>query len=207
MIVLGAGGHATEVVELLLRLGYGTSQIWLADTRESVTDKPVTVNGFPVSHSLRSFSSGDAFVVGTGNPLLRKKLLAEGLAAGLKPHTLIGASTLVAQNGVILEEAVLVMEMGYLGPAVHIGKGTLLNTGAQVHHDSRVGEFCEICPGVHISGNCNIGNEVLIGTGAVVLPGIHIGNGAKIGAGAVVTENIPAGATAVGIPAKIKSLG
>ena len=44
---------------------------------------------------------------------------------------------------------------------------------------------------------------VMIGAGAVILNNVTIGKGAKIGANAVVTCDIPAGATAVGVPAKI----
>jgi len=46
-----------------------------------------------------------------------------------------------------------------------------------------------------------------IGAGAIILPGLHIGAGAMIGAGAVVTKNVPAGATVVGNPARILSVG
>jgi serine O-acetyltransferase len=48
-----------------------------------------------------------------------------------------------------------------------------------------------------------IGDRVFIGAGARVLGGIAIGDDAVIGANAVVIEDIPAGATAVGVPARI----
>lgn len=44
---------------------------------------------------------------------------------------------------------------------------------------------------------------MLIGAGAVILNNAHIGKGAKIGANAVVVCDVPEGATAIGIPAKI----
>ena len=43
----------------------------------------------------------------------------------------------------------------------------------------------------------------MIGTGAVILNNVKIGAGAKIGANAVVTNDVPAGAIAVGVPARI----
>lgn len=48
-----------------------------------------------------------------------------------------------------------------------------------------------------------IGDYVYIGTGSKILGSVHIGNNARVGANAVVVNDIPAGATAVGVPAKV----
>jgi acetyltransferase-like isoleucine patch superfamily enzyme len=47
-----------------------------------------------------------------------------------------------------------------------------------------------------------IDRRVSIGSGAVIMCGVHIGEGAVIGAGAVVTQDVPAGATVAGVPAR-----
>jgi serine O-acetyltransferase len=52
-----------------------------------------------------------------------------------------------------------------------------------------------------------VGNNVLIGMGAKVIGAITIGDNARIGANAVVTRDVPADATAVGIPAKVVKQG
>lgn len=52
-------------------------------------------------------------------------------------------------------------------------------------------------------GAPQLGNRVEVGAGAKILGNIRIGDGAKIGANAVVLHDVPAGAIAVGIPAKI----
>jgi serine O-acetyltransferase len=49
----------------------------------------------------------------------------------------------------------------------------------------------------------DIGRDVRIGTGAKVLGPVVIGDGARIGANAVVLADVPAGATAVGVPARV----
>ena len=48
-----------------------------------------------------------------------------------------------------------------------------------------------------------IGDRVWVGTRAVILKGVTIGDGAVIAAGAVVTKDVPAGAVAAGVPAKV----
>ena len=48
-----------------------------------------------------------------------------------------------------------------------------------------------------------IGRGVVLGTGATILGDISIGDFAKIGAGSVVTRDVPAGCTAVGVPARL----
>ena len=50
-----------------------------------------------------------------------------------------------------------------------------------------------------------IGSNVWIGSGAIILPGVSIGDDAVIGAGSVVTRDVPAGATAFGNPARVRS--
>jgi acetyltransferase-like isoleucine patch superfamily enzyme len=50
---------------------------------------------------------------------------------------------------------------------------------------------------VEIGAGCDVG------IGAILLPGARIGDGAQIGAGAVVTGEVPPGAVAAGVPAKV----
>jgi maltose O-acetyltransferase len=54
-------------------------------------------------------------------------------------------------------------------------------------------------------GRVRIGNDVFVGFGSIVLPNVTIGDGAVIGANSVVTHDVPAGAVAVGSPAKVVS--
>ena len=51
-----------------------------------------------------------------------------------------------------------------------------------------------------------IGDHVWLGTGVIVLSGTHIGTGAIVASGAVVTEDIPEGAIAAGMPARVVKL-
>ncbi|MEM7675037.1 MAG: serine acetyltransferase [Myxococcota bacterium] len=93
-----------------------------------------------------------------------------------------------------------------------LGGGLLLPhpQGVVIHGDAIIGANCLIMSQVTIGvtrrgGPPVIGGAVDIGTGAKILGAIKIGDGAQIGANAVVLTDIPAGATAVGIPARIST--
>jgi acetyltransferase-like isoleucine patch superfamily enzyme len=52
-------------------------------------------------------------------------------------------------------------------------------------------------------GGIVVGDDVIMGGGVIVLDGVKIGRGALIGAGSVVADDIPEGAIAVGVPARV----
>ena len=77
---------------------------------------------------------------------------------------------------------------------------------------AEIGDGCTIYQGVTLGGTSlykgtkrhpTLGRDVVIGAGAKVLGGFTVGDGAKVGSNAVVTKPVPAGATAVGNPARI----
>ncbi len=80
--------------------------------------------------------------------------------------------------------------------------------GIVIHPKVKIGPNCLIFQQVTIGvkgglGFPNIGGHVDIGAGAKILGNVKIGDHACIGANAVVMQDVPAGKTAVGIPAKI----
>ena len=52
-------------------------------------------------------------------------------------------------------------------------------------------------------GGITVGDEAWLAVGVIVLGGVRIGNGAVIGAGSVVTKDVPDGAIAIGVPARV----
>lgn len=98
-------------------------------------------------------------------------------------------------------------------PGAEIGRGLFIDHGMGVV----IGETCVIGDGVTIyqgvtlggtgkhagKRHPTIGGGVVIGAGAKVLGPFTVGDGAKIAAGAVVLDEIPPGATAVGVPARV----
>ena len=77
--------------------------------------------------------------------------------------------------------------------------------GIVIHPKASIGVNCLILQQVTIVKGVKIGGNVDIGAGAKIIRPVSIGDRARIGANAVVLNDIPANATAVGIPAKVLS--
>ena len=74
-------------------------------------------------------------------------------------------------------------------------KGTkfLVVARAGVGHDSVVGDFANIAPGVSLSGHTTIGEDVFMGTNSCTAPGMSVGKGATVACGTPVLKNVEPG--------------
>ncbi|MDI1308316.1 MAG: serine O-acetyltransferase [Methylotenera sp.] len=98
-------------------------------------------------------------------------------------------------------------------PGATIGRRLFIDhgMGVVVGETAVIGDDCTLYHGVTLGGTSwnkgkrhpTLESGVVIGAGAKVLGPITVGAGAKIGSNAVVVKNVPANATAVGIPARI----
>lgn len=99
-------------------------------------------------------------------------------------------------------------------PGAVIGERVFIDhgMGVVIGETAVVGDGCTIYHGVTLGGTSlykgakrhpTLGRDVVVSAGAKVLGGFEVGDGAKIGSNAVVIKPVPAGATAVGIPARI----
>ncbi|MDD4807113.1 MAG: serine O-acetyltransferase, partial [Oscillospiraceae bacterium] len=98
-------------------------------------------------------------------------------------------------------------------PGAKIGKGLFIDhgMGVVIGETTEIGDNCTLYQGVTLGGtgkdkgkrHPTLGNNVLVGTGAKILGPMKIGDNARIAAGAVVLEEVPANATAVGVPARV----
>jgi serine O-acetyltransferase len=103
-------------------------------------------------------------------------------------------------------------------PGAIIGHNVFIDhgIGVVIGETAQVGDGCTIYQGVTLGGTSlykgvkrhpTLGKDVIVGAGAKVLGGFTVGDGARIGSNSVVVKPVPAGETAVGIPARLVSEG
>lgn len=201
IVVLGAGGHAKVVIEILRARGHDVVGVLDADPIERSVVGAMVVGDDSSLAQLRAQGVAQAFIA-IGDNALRLRLAATvrdmgyDLPSAVSPGAVISPSVRIGQGAVVMAGAVVNAE------AV-IGDMAVINTGALIDHDVHVGEGAHIAPGCVLAGGVKIGRAAFVGAGVTVIPGIKIGAGAVIGAGACVVRDIAGGMLALGVPATV----
>jgi UDP-perosamine 4-acetyltransferase len=200
IVVIGCGGHAKVVIELLRAMG-ATPAICIGDS-----DGPDDCLGVPAlkgDHNLRKLRDKgyEAAIVAIGSNENRQRL---GEAAAGFGYRLVSA---ISPSAVISPTAKIGMGVAIMAGAVVnadsiVEDFAIINTGAIVDHDCRIGRSAHIAPQCGLAGNVTVGARSFLGIGCKVTPKIEIGDDVTVGAGAVVCGNIPNGELFFGVPAK-----
>lgn len=205
VIILGAGGHAQVVADILLRAyeAWANCQpIGFLDDNSSLAG--MTIMGLPVLGSIAQLDEfdHDAVIVAIGDNRSRTRIFESVRTRGEQIVNAIHPAAVLAPD-VRLGEGVMICAGVVVNTGTVIGDNVILNTGCTVDHHNHISPHVHVAPGAHLGGEVCVGEGVLVGIGAAVIPGRSIGDWAIIGAGAVVTKDIPPYTTAVGVPARV----
>lgn len=195
VILLGAGGHAKVVLDLLHLLQHSVL---------GVTDPLLKRQGIREWRGLEvlgddqaiTIHSPDQVVLANGIGSLpgqhqRKTLYDNWTMHGYTFITLVHPSVLLGE-GVQLTSGVQIMAGAVIQADTRIDENTLINTGVCVDHDCKIGKHCHLAPGAVLSGNVTVSNECHIGPASCVVQGCHLGKGAILGAGTTLLNHLPA---------------
>jgi sugar O-acyltransferase (sialic acid O-acetyltransferase NeuD family) len=204
VVIVGAGGHGKIVLDILREAGTH-NVVGFIDADASLAG--TEVGGLPVfgpPNQLAKLKTKKikGAVIAIGDNRTRRTyaqmLVEQGfeLISAIHPRACVSKSAVIGKNVVIAAGAIVCAD-------ARVADSVIVNTAAIVDHECEIGESAHVCPTVALAGRVRIGAGAFVGIGAKVIPCISIGEHAIVGAGAVVIRDIPAGATAVGVPARV----
>lgn len=196
LLVYGAGGHAKALIEMIRAAGvYQIDAI--VDDDPSLRGKQVF--GIPIvggeTELARSYAGGIEIAAnGVGGIIdqrVRKvifdRLIGEKffLPAIIHPRATVEDSATIGFGTQVFANA-------YVGSDVVLADMCMVNTGAVVSHDCKIGSFSHVAPGALLAGGVTVEQDVLVGMGVTTAIGVTIHEGVRIGNGAVILKDVPA---------------
>lgn len=206
MLIIGAGGFAKELLQIMYRDNSYTSIAFYDDVNKF--ESPKFFDEFSIFQNEMEVQKyfnehGKNFSLGLGNPLLRERLAEKFSKIGGILCSVVSNKAEVGDLNVRIGDGTNILPFVAVSNGVTLGKGCLLYYHVVVTHDCILGNYVEVSPGAKILGGVRIGDYTQVGSGAVILPNIVVGENVTIGAGAVVTADVPNNSVVAGVPAKI----
>ncbi len=210
LIIIGAGGAGLEALLVARRMGVSAYRvIGFADDNPSLFGQ--RLEGVPVLGGievvLAAWLGKDVSLhCGIGKNTVRKKLTSDFSVRGFSAATLIDPSSVIADSAQIGVGSYVGAHV-FVGPQVRIGQGVLINVNASIGHHSVLGDFAQVCPGGRLSGNSTFKEGSFMGSNGVTMSGVALGEWSILGANSLALKDVPARATAVGVPARVIASG
>jgi UDP-perosamine 4-acetyltransferase len=202
VVVLGAGGHAKVVIEILRAMGERVDLcIGGADSPDVCAGVPV-VRGDEHLHTLAARGYRRAFVA-IGANAVRQRVGQQARDAGFTMIRAVSPLAAISPSARI-GEGVAVMAGAVVNAEAVVGDFAILNTGATVDHDCRIGAAAHVGPQCALAGQVQVGEGSFLGIGCKVIPLVTIGRDVVVGAGSVVIADLPDHVTALGVPARVR---
>ncbi len=204
-VVIGAGGHAKVILDILQCQREIEVAAFLDDDPQKLHRRFCGVPVIGPTGEIEGGQSGlgvEGIIVAIGNNAIRERFFTRARQLGFLVPCAIHPSAVLAKS-VETGEGVVVMAGAVVNPGTRIGHNVCINTRASVDHDNFLDDHCHVFPGATLAGWVHVGRYSYIGSGAVVNPGLRVGINSMIGSGAVVTRNVPDNVIVVGVPAKI----
>ncbi|NAW59693.1 MULTISPECIES: acetyltransferase [unclassified Vibrio] len=207
IVMIGGGGHASVLTEILLTQG---REILAVISPEDISQRPVFrgMAHLKNDEDVLTFSKDKVLLVnGIGmmpKSGFKRKINEYFLSLGYRFETVIADSAYVSPFSKI-EAGTQILPMAIIQTGVTVGSHSIINTGALVEHDCKIGAYNHIAPKATLCGQVETKENVYIGAGSTVIQGVSIGSGAIVGAGAGLTQSLEENTIAYPARAVIKT--
>lgn len=210
LVIIGAGGFAREASLMIEEINSNNAREenkWnlLGYIDENEEKWGSTLRGYPVLggwDALKDLPTSIYIICIVGNPEIKKRMVEKAVKQSREFATLVHPEVFISSD-VRLGKGVFINKGCIITTNITIGDHVSINPGCGIGHDAVIGNYSTLMWHVNISGSVEIAEGCLLGTKATVLQGKKIGSWTIVGAGTVVTRDLPANCTAVGIPAKV----
>jgi sugar O-acyltransferase (sialic acid O-acetyltransferase NeuD family) len=197
-------GEQARVALDSLRRGSGIDDLVLLDDDESLHGQ--TVGGAEVVGGTEYLADLDPLtdtgLVAYGKSSGGRVRLGEQLGdRGFDLFSVVDPDATVS-DAATLGDGVTVNATAYVGPDVVVEDLVLIDSAANVSHDTVLRRGTTVTPGAILAGGVTVGEEAYLGAGATVRDHVTVGAGAVVGMGATVVEDVPPGETVIGTPAE-----
>ena len=141
-------------------------------------------------------------VVGIAFPSIKRKIMDR-----LKQQSNLSFPTLSAKGvwiskDVHLGAGCIIYPGCSINFGVELGDFIVMNLNCAIGHDTKVGSFSSLAPGVNLAGHTTIGENVEMGIGSATKQSITIGSHATVGGNSMVIRDVDPNQTVAGVPAK-----
>ena len=188
IILIGAGGHASVLMQLCHDLRYQLAAVSPGIQQEKKMDLTgiMCISDCDIR---KKFRNKNVFLVnGIGAKLgsrSRFSIFKQFKELNYKFLTLVHGFCFVSKTST-LGEGVQIMAGAIVQNHCFIGQNTIINTRASVDHGAKIGAHCHIAPGAIICGDVEIGENCFVGAGAIITEGTKLASGSLIKAGALI---------------------
>ena len=200
LILIGAGGHANAVIDVVEQ--HGEYRIaGLVGMQEEMQARhlgyPVIGTDCDLSELKKTYRYALIAVGQIQSPDIRMRLYELAIKAGFQLPIIASPSAYVSRHAVLGEGSV-VMHGAVVNAGSTVGINCIVNTRSLLEHDVMVGDHCHVATGAILNGNVIVGAGTFVGSASVVREGLVLGKRCVVGMGLSVRRNQPDGSRITG---------
>jgi sugar O-acyltransferase (sialic acid O-acetyltransferase NeuD family) len=195
--IVGYSGHSFVILDSALRCKLNCKGYYDLNPKKA---NPFKIQYLGIEENI---SAGEKIMIAIGDNKIRKRVFEKLVEKGsitflniVDPKSSLSKFAKLKSN-----RSVFIGPNSVVNSFAELESAVIINTGAIVEHEAKIGEFSHVGPNATVCGGALIGADVFIGANAVIKQGIRVGDNSIIGAGAVVVKDVQENSIYVGNPA------